>query len=341
MTPSLSALNARVLAFQDGCTSESFLQLASDVARYQFDHNPPLRSWWKQQGLTFPLESLDALPGVPTDVFRHVDLRTHAAPIVRTFRTSGTTVGLRGSHHRASLDAYDHGAVLHFRSMVSVPPNARFVSLTLDPAAHPDSSLSHMVEVLARSSGAAASYHLRSDGLDIEGFRRRSADAPILCFGTAFAFASLLAHAHPLPPESVLIETGGFKGRHQELDRRTFHADLARAFQLAPTRIYSEYSMTELSSQLYHRPGSGSFIPPHWLHVTAVDPDTLAPLPPNTRGLLRFVDLANVDSVVTIQTSDVGTVSVDQHVELHGRLPGSTPRGCSLAAEEILRVARS
>lgn len=98
--------------------------------------------------------------------------------------------------------------------------------------------------------------------------------------------------------------------------------------------------MSELSSQLYTRGielgrPTGLYRAPHWLRVRAVDPMTLQPLPAGETGLLRFDDLANTDSVAAIQTSDLGCVTPDG-VALYGRAPGATPRGCSLAVEEII-----
>jgi hypothetical protein len=105
--------------------------------------------------------------------------------------------------------------------------------------------------------------------------------------------------------------------------------------------------MTELSSQLYeatlralqgkNAPAAehGIFIPPPWLRVVSVDPETLTPLASGEVGILRFEDLANVDTAMLVQTADRGR-STDRGVELLGRAPGAPPRGCSLAVEELL-----
>ena len=116
---------------------------------------------------------------------------------------------------------------------------------------------------------------------------------------------------------------------------------IVAAFAIADRAVVGEYGMTELSSQLYEatlvEPGAphGVFVAPPWMRVVAVDPATLAPVPEGEIGIARIVDLANVDSAVAVQTADRVRVRGD-HVELLGRLPGATPRGCSLAVEEIL-----
>jgi hypothetical protein len=338
MTSLLSTLDARILAFQQDATAESFDELAAALVEYQYAHVPPLARWWDQQGLVRPIHSADEIPAVPTDAFQVADFRTTEGATIRTFQTSGTTSGQRGAHARATLAAYDAGATLHFRACVPHPPHAPFVSLTLDPRLHPESSLSHMIDVLAAANDVPASYHLTPSGIHVPSFSAAVTQGPVICFGTAFAFAHLL-EVHPpcpLPHGSVLIETGGFKGRSRELDRTTFHQRLRDHFSLPADRLHSEYSMTELSSQLYSLPGSPLLVPPHWLRVQAVDPATLALVPPDTIGLLRFVDLANTDTVVAVQTSDLGSVDPHGRVQLLGRAPGATLRGCSLTAEELL-----
>jgi hypothetical protein len=100
--------------------------------------------------------------------------------------------------------------------------------------------------------------------------------------------------------------------------------------------------MTELSSQLYAlEPREGEedrwiYRAPSWMRVVSCDPESLAPLPIGTRGIARIEDLANVESAWAIQTADEIVVHHDGGVELFGRLPGATPRGCSLAVEELL-----
>jgi hypothetical protein len=133
--------------------------------------------------------------------------------------------------------------------------------------------------------------------------------------------------------------TGGFKGKSREVSEETLRDALGRIFGLPPSSVVGEYGMTELSSQLYEverAPGRPRYRPPPWMRVDAVDPQTLAILPRGQEGIARFVDLANVDSSVAVQTQDRIRVDERGDVELFGRLPGATPRGCSLAIEEVM-----
>lgn len=322
------------------------------VVAYQRAHNPTLAGWWARRGFDGAVTDWRAVPGVPTDVFRHARLVSTEAPATRVYRTSGTTHGARGEHHRISTACYDVGAVSHFDAcVVRHAPFERLVALTFDPTDAPDSSLAHMVGLFAdRWAPTATTYHLTPSDVDATGAIEalRSTSVPTCVFGTAFAFVHLLDALDgdlALPAGSTVIETGGFKGRSRVVERDTLYAELVQRLGVPRSHVLSEYSMTELSSQLYaaglddqatgRHADPDRLVPPAWCRVVAADPTTLAALPDGEPGLLRFVDLANVDSVVAIQTSDIGVVR-DGHVWLEGRAPGATPRGCSLAIEEIV-----
>ena len=122
--------------------------------------------------------------------------------------------------------------------------------------------------------------------------------------------------------------TGGFKGRRKAVPAHVLYSNLERYFPGAS--VVGEYGMSELASQLWAIPASGTFRPPPWLRILAVDPWLGRPA---TRGLLRFFDLANHQTVMAIETQDIGTVHPDGTVQLEGRLAGARLRGCSLSVE--------
>lgn len=163
--------------------------------------------------------------------------------------------------------------------------------------------------------------------------------APLYVAATAFAMADWLSDdpVAPLPPHSVVMVTGGFKGRVVSLDEAALH-DAVRQ-RLRPARLVLEYGMTELSSQLWGAPGS-PYVAPPWMRVVAVDPQTGVTVPAGSPGQLRFYDLANVDSSVGVETLDCGTVDPDgRTVRLVGRIPQAEARGCSLPTEEAWLAA--
>lgn len=344
--------------FIDGLQEAAFPfeALLQDILRYQGKHNPPLSAYWKSKGFdSGEVRDFDEVPAVPTDVFRYVELCSNEAPPQGVFRTSGTTSGARGQHFHLSTLAYDAGAIRHFQNVVlGQDQKTHFVHVAFPPRTHPDSSLSHMLRVFGEALGRDArslDFYFEEEGLRVDALKKRLNDAvaegePITLFGTAFGLADTLDHlsAMQLPKGSRIIQTGGFKGRREALEPSEFYLALAQHYGLQVGAVLAEYGMTELSSQLYSNlqqpaetpedSASRRLLPPPWCRVDACDPETLRVLPQGERGLLRFSDCANIDSAAIIQSSDLGIVHPDG-IELIGRMPGATPRGCSLAIEEL------
>jgi len=174
---------------------------------------------------------------------------------------------------------------------------------------------------------------------------------PVVVMGTSFAFVHVTDELGDerlkLAPGSRAMHTGGYKGRSREVEPAELRSKIAQIFGIPTAAVVGEYGMTELSSQLYEgtlrasckevAPSAehGVFVAPPWLRVVSTDPETLLSLPDGEIGILRFEDLANVDSALIVQTADRGRCT-DRGVELLGRAPGAPPRGCSLAVEELL-----
>ena len=367
MTDALHERVQAAIAASDGWAwpDEAFDALCGALFEHQYRGCPPFRRLCDQRGAR-PGEfgSWLDLPPVPTEVFKYVDLCTFdPAESAVVFRTSGTTVGTRGRHLLRRADTYE-ASLAPWLDRFLLPAGDRPRVLVLAPSAaqDPDSSLSHMLSWALEHRAGPGSRGLWQDGPDLRatgdalGGDALGGDEPVLLLGTARALHELLTcgGSWALPEGSRVMETGGFKGASIDLDPATFRAGLAACLGLPELAVVSEYGMTELASQGYHSTfaarhdaaaaerfgpeGSRRFVFPPWCRVRAMDPDTLAPLPDGRRGLLCFWDLANVDSVVAVQTADVGVVHPDG-VELIGRAPGATPRGCSLAVDEILRGA--
>lgn len=334
-TGEAAALAARVAAWigaaaHDLDAPEPLDGLFLDVHDFQRRHDPVVAALTES-----PPRGVADIPAVPVGLFKDLPVGTvrEGEPHV-AFRTSGTTGGGRGVHRLRSTALYDRGALPWARRCVGrIPPDV--LALLEDPARVPDSSLSHMVgDFAARLTDGRATWHLSDGRLDAEGLnaRVRAASGPVFVAATAFALAEWLEGTPPpLPDGSVVMVTGGFKGRVTRLEDDELYA-LARE-RLRPTQIVTEYGMTELSSQLWGRPGAPYEAPP-WMRVVPVDPFTGVPVPVGQRGQLRFYDLCNLDSSVGIETMDEGTLDERGRLTLHGRLPGAPLRGCSLTVEE-------
>ena len=294
--------------------------LALDIHRWQHANAPVIRALTVQ-----PATTLDSIPAVPVGLYRDLPVGTvDPAEAHVAFHTSGTTSGRPGVHRLRDTRLYDTGCMLHARRWL---PTGTVQTLGLMADAQ-HSSLAHMVRGFAPVTGPVR-FLVDDTGLDLDALA--AIEVPTFLCTTAFALDAWLAtDPEPLPVGSAIMVTGGFKGRRTQLDAGQVVDEAARR---AP--VLQEYGMTELSSQLWSRPGE-PFEPPPWLRVSAVDPATGAVLPAESVGQLRFLDLCNLDSSLAIETLDQGVVHTDGRVTLHGRLADAPARGCSLAVEDLL-----
>jgi len=344
------ALHARVRSEieKGGPSPEAFDALALAIAAFQVRRVEPLARLVRAKGLDLAsLRSVEEVPAIPCDVFRLKRVSAHGPALdTRVFRTSGTTLGTRGAHFFRDLATYETAAMAFASRMLwpAAKPTA-VVSLAPSSTEVRDSSLGFMIDLFAERLTIPITHTFSAErGLDVGALREavERASAPVLVAGTAFAYVALLDDESPtllrLPAGSRVMLTGGFKGRSREIAEVELRALLAVRFGVSQHDVVGEYGMTELSSQLYEaesESGIRRYRSPPWMRVSAVDPFSLEPVPLGEEGICRIVDLANVDSAVAIQTQDRVRIS-HEGVELLGRLPGATPRGCSLAIEEIL-----
>ena len=296
---------------------ETFEQLALDLFAAQRRSNPDLA---KICGDVEPSDWTE-IPAIPATLFRALALTSFPPEQARVvFRTSGTT-GDRGACRLPNTALHDLSAQTHARAVLGPLPR-RGIRLVPDSV---DSSLGHMCRLFIPRSPCFV-----GDTIDAAGAwaALRRAETPLFVPGTAFAWAAMVAAAGapvPVPAGTVAMVTGGFKGRVVAVDAGELSAALRRL--LPGARLVGEYGMTELGSQLWSDPLGAAFTPPPWMRVRAVDPWTGAPA---HEGLLRFTDLANAYTVVSIETGDLGRVDDQGRVTLLGRLGGGAARGCWL-----------
>ncbi len=355
------ALHARARAFvkafeQSAAEPESFDALALDLARFQASRSLGYARLCASRDVDLRHATrVSQAPAVPTDAFKVTRVATFPASDERVvFRTSGTTVGARGSHAMRTTTTYDAGALAFGRWALVSDLKTRPAVLVLGPSPReaPDSSLTHMIDLFARDLGAPATsketYFIEDGTLDLVALDERVSrlvlqEVPVLLLTTSFALVHLLdalgGMTFKLPKTSRVMQTGGFKGKSREVDSAELEAAVIEALGLEATHVVSEYGMTELSSQFYeatlHGGTRGVHKEPPWARVIAVNPETLDPVPDGEIGIARIVDLLNVESAFAVQTAD-RVRRVDGGFELLGRAAGAAPRGCSIGIDELL-----
>jgi hypothetical protein len=352
------ALHARVQRFaRDPLAGESFDELALDIARFQERRSAGFARLVAHSGRA--LDQVASIPAVPAEAFRLTRVAVHPiAEDVARFRTSGTTAAASGVHAMRRLDTYRTLSVGFGRSALesSLGARATVVALALAPGDPPSSSLGCMMRFFMQDFGGAREHWLVDDaGVDVERLaelaeQARGKGQPLLVLATAFALVAVLdrlgARVLRCPEATLVMVTGGFKGRTRSVDPAPFRAAVAASFGLDARRVVGEYGMTELTSQLYEgtAPGAelegpaGVYLEPPWLRVTAVDPATLEPVRSGDTGVARFVDLGNIDSAVAVLTDDL-VRRVGPGIELCGRRSASPTRGCSLAVEALVEAS--
>jgi Acyl-protein synthetase, LuxE len=340
-----------------------FQQFALELFGLQFAQVASYRRFCEGRKVTLAtVRGWQEIPAMPTFGFKELEL-TSIPPEerMRVFHSSGTTEQRpsRHFHNAESMSVYESSLIPAFKAHLLPKGDEgklRLIVLTPSPEAVPNSSLVHMFETVGREFGFVSSDFtgvVGVDGawsLDVEKTVRLLNEAiavkqPVLLMGTAFSFVHLvdgLAEGElelKLPPESRVMETGGYKGRSRSMPKEELHRLITKRLGVPGEFIVCEYGMSELSSQAYDLKTGGQdsdvqvvrrvFHFPPWARVQIVSPETGREVGEGETGLIRIFDLANVRSVLAIQTEDLG-VRRGHGFELIGRAAMSEPRGCSL-----------
>ncbi len=266
---------------------------------------------------------------LPIAAFKHAQIATF--PVLEAecvFLSSSTGGGLRSRHYVRRKSVYEKSICSAFESVFGTGPFTIWAHL---PGYASESSLVYMMKVLIQRYGDTRSQFFLAD----ERPSTTDLDSNLLLFGAAFGLLDLAeTHSWKLPPWACVVETGGMKTHRREISRRELHQRLAIGFGIDEQMIWSEYGMCELLSQAYAK-GGPVFKTPPWMRVQVVDPhDPGLTMPEGEPGLLAITDLANMYSVSSILTEDMGIRRGDGF-EVLGRFPGSALRGCNFLLNDV------
>ena len=282
------------------------------------------------------VDTVGGIPFLPISFFKTHAVACGDGPFEQTFESSGTTGANTSRHLVRDLGLYRRSFTEAFRLFYGDPSDWCILALLPSYLERNGSSLVMMADELIRRSGDPLSgFYLDQFYMLASTLSKNEKDGrKTLLLGVTFALLDF-AERHPMPlRHTVVMETGGMKGRRRELTREEVHDRLCKAFSLES--VHSEYGMTELLSQAYSS-GRGLFETPPWMRVllrSEDDPLYILDSHGHTAqsGLINVVDLANRHSCSFIATDDLGLMHPGGRFEVVGRLDRSDVRGCSLLA---------
>jgi hypothetical protein len=273
------------------------------------------------------------IPFLPISFFKTHNVRCEVNSINPVlFESSGTTRQQPSRHVVADAEVYESSFRRTFAQFYGNVEDYCVIGLLPSYLERQHSSLVYMVNNLVQLSGHAKSgfYLYNFESLAKTLTELEKANQKTILFGVTYALLDF-AEQHPMPlNNTVIIETGGMKGRKRELLRTEVHEVLKKSFSIAC--IHSEYGMTELLSQAY-AVTNGRFQAPPWMRVLVREEDDPFSISSIARtGGLNIIDLANIYSCAFIATEDAGRLHADGSFEVLGRLDHAEIRGCSLLA---------
>lgn len=310
----------------------SFETAALDLFHYQATHNPVYAEYIDAIGIkTEEVDHLYKIPFLPITLFKHRKIKTGLWTVKEVFESSGTSGMQVSKHYMEDISYYHQISTDIFKWFYGNPSDYIMLALLPSYLERKNSSLIRMVDHLIKLTGSNDSgFYLYNDEDLIKKLLKLRFESrkKIILFGVTYALLDLADHFHEDLSGVIIMETGGMKGRKEELIREEVHERLKKRFNVS--MIHSEYGMTELISQAYSS-GDGLFRSPPWLKIlTREINDPLTIETGLSYGVINVIDLANVHSCAFIATEDLGSVKKDGSFEILGRMDNSDTRGCNL-----------
>jgi hypothetical protein len=309
---------------------KNFTGLAVELFHYQYKQNTVYKDWCDCLDIDIDgILSIPKIPFLPISFFKTHKVLTGNETYELFFESSGTTQTSKSRHYIKDVAIYTESFTRAFELFYSDIKDWCIIGLLPSYLQQQHSSLINMVDELIKRSGHAESgfYLNEVEKLYQVLLRLEQHQQKTLLISVTYA---LLDFAEQYPTQlasTIIMETGGMKGRRKEITRNEVHHLLKQ--QLGVPQIHSEYGMSELLSQAYAK-ADGIFSCPPWMKVLVRDEDDPLLVKTKGKGALNIIDLANVNSCAFIATDDVGEVFEDGSFSVAGRLDGSDIRGCSL-----------
>lgn len=316
----------------DVASEQDFNALAIDIFRYQAKNNRVYGAFINSLKKDIPtIEHYSEIPFLPIGFFKTHEIISNGKKEDFIVFTSSTTTSQIPSRHLVSdIGLYEDSFTKGFELFYGDPAGMTILALLPNYLERKGSSLVYMFDKLIKLSGDPVSGFFLDDldklAATIEELKQQS--KKVLLIGVTYALLDLAEKNIKLNENFIVMETGGMKGRREEMLKEELHAILKEKFGISS--IHSEYGMTELLSQAYSK-GDGLFECPPWMKVLIRDvDDPLSYIGANRTGGINVIDLANANSCSFISTQDLGRIKNTTQFELMGRFDNSDIRGCNL-----------
>ncbi|MBE0637082.1 MAG: acyl transferase [Bacteroidales bacterium] len=309
----------------------SFNETALELFRYQYQTNKVYRTFTDQLRIRpGDVKTVEQIPFLPVEFFKTQVVYSGNKMPQHWFESSGTSGMIPSKHYYSDLSLYEESFMGAFREFYGNADEYCILALLPSYLERQGSSLVYMAGKLIESSRHPESgfYLENRDELAKTIVRLDNEGQKIMLIGVSYALLDLIENHKFHLKNTIIVETGGMKGRKRELVREELHQLLCSGFGVG--KIHAEYGMTELFSQAWSK-GEGSFVGPSWLRVLIRDVnDPLTIIGKNAVGGINIIDLANLGSCCFIATQDLGRLHEDGSFEVLGRFDQAELRGCNL-----------
>lgn len=329
MTTSIEDIHRFYTEYVHGERSVSFEDVAIACFQYHIKHNKVYKAWCEAISSSVPA-SIEEIPFLPIQFFKsheiNVEQRAEAV-----FTSSGTTGSSVSRHYVYDTEVYKTSFRTGWKEAYGDVQGTCVLGLLPSYLERQGSSLIYMVDDMIRESKHEDSGFYLDDFEGLHTTLRFLCEkkVPTVLIGVSFALLDFVEQYAIEFPDLIVMETGGMKGRREEMTRSELHGQLSRGFGVE--HIHSEYGMTELLSQAYSRQ-DGLFFPARTMRCLLREIED--PLTVHTRkrrsGLINCIDLSNLYSCPFIATDDIGRLYEDGSFAILGRMDYADVRGCNL-----------
>jgi phenylacetate-coenzyme A ligase PaaK-like adenylate-forming protein len=310
---------------------KQFDKIALKVFRFQYENNLVYREFCDFLKTDVKkVKTIQQIPFLPIQFFKSHEVVSNSNPIQTTFTSSGTTGMVTSQHLVTDVSIYEESYRKGFSQFYGNIEDYVVLALLPSYLEREGSSLIHMVsDLIQLSNHPESGFYLHNyDELIEKIIQLDQSGQNVILIGVTYALLDLIEKHSFLLENTIIMETGGMKGKRKEMIREELHQELCNGFGVKS--IHSEYGMTELLSQAYSL-GEGIFQCPSWMQILVRDTeDALSYVREGKTGGINVIDLANINSCSFIATQDLGKIYSDGSFEVLGRFDHSDIRGCNL-----------